>query len=191
MKKIYQIQIALKGSKPKIWRRVLVPSDLLLPDLHAIIQTSMGWTNSHMHQFFKDGKFYAPRMPDDDMWGEMQQVDYTNIRISAVLKREKAKVIYEYDFGDGWVHDVILEKTLPADEAIKYPVCVAGKLNCPPEDCGGIWGYYHMLDVLKDPGHKEYEETVEWLDRDFDPTEFDKEMVTNLLRTEGYGCYGF
>lgn len=112
IQKIFQIQIALKGFKPKIWRRIRIPSNLLLSDFHRIIQTTMGWTNSHLHQFINNRTFYTKRMPDDDLWDEMDNLDYKKIKISDLLKKEKEKIIYEYDFGDGWQHDIILEKCL-------------------------------------------------------------------------------
>ncbi len=188
-KKVYQIQIALKGFKPKIWRRLLIPSDLLLPDFHKIIQTSMGWTNSHLHQFIKNKTFYTERMPDDDLWNEMNNVDYKKMKISDLLKKEKEKIIYEYDFGDGWEHNIILEKILPLDDKITYPVCLKGKMNCPPEDCGGVWGYSEMLEILKQPDHEEYESYIEWLGGEFDPEYFDKDEVNELLREKDYGCF--
>lgn len=188
-KKVYQIQVALKGFKPKIWRRLLIPSDLLLSDFHKIIQTSIGWTNSHLHQFIKNRTFYTKRMPDDDLWNEMNNVDYKKIKISDLLKKEKEKIVYEYDFGDSWEHDVILEKILPLDDKINYPVCLKGKMNCPPEDCGGIYGYSEMLEILKQPDHEEYESYIEWLGGEFDPEYFDKDKVNELLRKKNYGCF--
>ena len=148
----------------------------------------MGWTNSHLHQFIKNGTFYTVRMTDDDTWGEMNNVDYKKIKISDLLKIEKEKITYEYDFGDGWEHDIILEKILPIDEKIKYPICVTGKMNCPPEDCGGIWGYSDMLEILKQPDHEEYESFIEWLGEEFDPEYFDKDEVNELLNEKDYGC---
>jgi len=186
--KIYQIQIALKRFKPKIWRRLLIPSDLLLSDFHKVIQTSMGWTNSHLHQFIKNRTFYTVKMQDDDLWDEMDNVDYKEIKISDLLKKEKDKIVYEYDFGDGWEHDIILEKILPPDNNTKHPICLTGKMNCPPEDCGGIWGYSDMLEILKDPDHEEYESYIEWLGEEFDPKYFDKDEVNELLREKDYGC---
>jgi len=186
--KIYQIQIALKRFKPKIWRRLLIPSDLLLSDFHKVIQTSMGWTNSHLHQFIKNRTFYTVKMQDDDLWDEMDNVDYKEMKISDLLKKEKDKIVYEYDFGDGWEHDIILEKILPPDNNTKHPICLTGKMNCPPEDCGGIWGYSDMLEILKDPDHEEYESYIEWLGEEFDPTYFDKDEVNELLREKDYGC---
>jgi len=187
---IYQIQIALKDFKPKIWRRLLIPADTLLSDLHKIIQTSMGWTNSHLHQFIKDRTYYTVKVKDDDTWDEMDNVDYKRMKISDLLKTEKQKIKYEYDFGDGWEHDVILEKILVRDEKIKYPICIAGKMSCPPEDCGGSWGYADMLEILKNPAHPEYKEFVDWLDEDFDPEYFDKEEVNESLKEKNFGCFG-
>lgn len=180
-KSIYQIKIALKGSDPLIWRRVLVPSDLLLSELHEVIQISMGWTNTHLHQFIKNRTFYAMRMQDDDLWDELDSVDYKNMIVSDLLTKEKEKIIYEYDFGDSWDHDIILEKILPLDNSLKHPVCVDGKMNCPPEDCGGVWGYAEMLEVLKNPNHEEYESYMEWLGEEFDPEYFDINEVNKML----------
>ena len=178
----YQIQISLTRFKPKIWRRLLIPSNLLLSDFHMIIQVSMGWENSHLHQFIKDRTFYTERIPGDDTWGKMNNVDYKKIKISDVLKKEKEKIIYEYDFGDGWVHDVLLEKILPGNEKMIFLICLEGKMACPPEDCGGVWGYSDMLEILKQPKHEEYDNIIEWLGEEFDPEHFDKEAVNNILK---------
>ncbi len=190
-KQIYQIQIALKGIKPKIWRRLLIPSDLMLSDFHYIIQTSMGWTNSHLHQFIKNRTFYSYKHIDDDMWDEMNNIDYIKkkIRISDLLKLEKDRITYEYDFGDGWIHEVILEKILPLDDQIKYPICLTGKMTCPPEDCGGILGYSNMLEILKQPKHKEFRSYKKWLGGDFDPNYFDKDELNEFLQEKKYGCF--
>ncbi|GAO27816.1 plasmid pRiA4b ORF-3 family protein [Geofilum rubicundum] len=179
MKKIFQIQIALKGVKPKIWRRVLVPSDVLLSDLHEIIQISMGWSNAHLHQFVKNDIYYGVSSGDD--WDDFEIEDYSKIKLSSFLKEEKDKFKYEYDFGDNWEHDIILEKILPIDDKTKYPVCLTGKMSCPPEDCGGVWGYSDMLEILKQPDHEEYESYIEWLGGEFDPKSFNKEVVNALF----------
>lgn len=183
-KSIYQIQIALNGTKPKIWRRILIPSDLLLTDFHNIIQVTMGWENAHLHQFIKNKIFYLVRFHDDDFWDEMNNIDYIKmkIRVSDLLKKENEKIIYEYDFGDGWEHELILEKILPVDKNIEYPVCLAGEMNCPPEDCGGIWGYANILEILAHPDHDEYEDVMEWLGGEFDPEYFNVEEKNELLK---------
>ena len=184
---IYQLKISIRNSKPLIWRRILVDAKVLLPDLHKIIQTTMGWGNSHLHQFIK-GKIYYSLIDEeneDDDFG--MQEDYTNIKLSDVLFQEKTKISYEYDFGDGWEHDILLEKI--SDEKISHPICIKGQLACPPEDCGGIWGYYNILEILKDPKHEEYESYKDWLSPDFDPEYFDLEEINEGLQEEDYGCY--
>ncbi len=170
---VYQIKISLIGSIPTIYRRVLVPSDILLPMLHTVIQAAMGWTNSHLHQFVKGREFYGE--PSDDPDFDIN--DYTEIPLSSFLKKAKDTFKYEYDFGDGWAHDIVLEKILPLTDDFKHPVCIEGKMSCPPEDCGGLRGYYGMLDILKQPNHEEYEEYIEWLGGDFNPEEFSVNYV--------------
>jgi len=187
-KSIYQIKIVLKGSKPKIWRRILVPSDLLLSDLHKIIQTTMGWTNSHLHQFIKDKTFYVQKSTEDDFWWNINYMDYAKIKISVLLKKEKDKIIYEYDFGDGWEHDIILEKIRNETANKNIPICLTGKNNCPPEDCGGIWGYYEMLESIKNPNNDKYNDYIDWLGYEFDPTYFNKDEINEMLKTEDFGC---
>ncbi|TSA31528.1 MAG: plasmid pRiA4b ORF-3 family protein [Porphyromonadaceae bacterium] len=167
-KQIYQIKIVLKNSKPTIWRRVLVKSDILLADFHDIMQNVMGWTNSHLHQFEKSRIYYAPK--EFELEGSK---DYRKVRLDTLLYQEKEKIQYEYDFGDSWTHEITLEKILPFSESAKLPVCTAGKRNCPPEDCGGVWGYAELLEVISDPGHPEYEEMIEWVGGKFDPEYFD------------------
>lgn len=186
--KIFQIQIVLKGSKPKIWRRILIPSELLLSDFHKIIQSSMGWTDSHLHQFVKNKTFYTLRMKNDDFWDEMNNVDYKNLKASDLLEFEKDKIVYEYDFGDSWEHDIILEKILPIENKILSPICTDGKMNCPPEDCGGVWGYANLVEILKNPDNEEYQSYMEWIGENFDPEYFNIDEVNGLLKKKNYGC---
>jgi hypothetical protein len=188
-KNTYQIKIVLKGSKPKIWRRILVPLNLLLSDFHKIIQTTMGWTNSHLHQFIKDNTFYVPKSPEDDLWEDIDNVEYSKIKISDLLTKEKDKLVYEYDFGDGWEHDIIVEKIENEITNKNIPICLTGKNNCPPENCGGIWGYSEMLEIIKNPKHEEYEDYIEWLDDEFDPKYFNKDEINEMLKTEDFGCF--
>jgi len=183
---IFQIKISLKNSKPNIWRRILVDRKTLLSDLHKIIQTTMGWENCHLHQFVKNNEFYS-EPSEDDM---MDSIDYRKLKIEDLLMDEKQKIVYEYDFGDGWEHDILLEKIIEKDPKLEYPICIKGKMCCPPEDCGGVWGYVGLLEVIKNPKHPEYEDMMEWLGDDFDPDVFDIDLVNELLLTEGYGCEG-
>ena len=184
---IYQIQIELLRSRPGIWRRLLVPSEMLLSDLHKVIQTTMGWTNSHLHQFIKDRTFYTERIPDDDLWDEMNNVDYKKMKISDLLLKENDTIVYEYDFGDGWEHEIVLERILSAEENTFYPVCIGGRKKCPPEDCGGIPGYINMLSILDQPDHEEYESYITWLGGKFDPENFNVEFVNTLLQRKKFG----
>jgi hypothetical protein len=188
-KKIYQIQIVLRDFKPKIWRRILVPSNLLLSDFNKIIQSAMGWTNSHLHQFEKNRTFYIEIYPDGELEERIDVVDYKKFKIESLLKIEKERIIYEYDFGDSWEHNIILEKILPFDSTMKSPVCISGKMHCPPEDCGGVGGYEDLLEILKHPEHEEYESTIEWLEDDFDPVYFDKNKANIRLSMPDFRCY--
>lgn len=156
---IFQFKITLLGIKPQIWRRIQVPSEYNFFELHCAIQSAMGWENYHLHQF-----------DTNDSAGEESKIaDY--------FSEKGISVKYEYDFGDGWEHKILLEKILPKDSAIKHPICTHGKRACPPEDCGGIWGYQHLLEILKDQSHPEYEERLEWLGDEFDPEKFDTSAV--------------
>ena len=184
-KKIFQLKITVKEFTPKIWRRIQVDSDTLLSDLHKIIQTSMGWTNSHLHQFIKNKRLYSLPSEDDD---EVGAIDSQGVKLSALLKKQKDRMVYEYDFGDGWIHDVMLEEILPADGAVKYPICLNGEMHCPPDDCGGTWGYADMLKILKDKTHEEYESYITWLGGSFDPHKFDLKTVNRKLKQKQYGC---
>ncbi len=184
-----QLKVTLKYIEPKIWRRLLVPSDMPVSDLHDCLQISMGWENSHMHHFFKvenrEKVFYAPE-PDeffggfDDGWGP-RKLKYTDLVVSDLLPAPKAKLNYEYDFGDAWLHEIVLEKHLPIPEGATAPCCVAGERACPPEDIGGIPGYYHMLETLKTGKKSEKKVLLEWLGGDYDPAAFDLDAVNQVL----------
>jgi len=172
--KIYQLKVSLKGSKPPIWRRILVPSEMKLVDLHHTIQAAMGWHNCHLHQF-KHGRTCFQPDPDPEFmgfWG-FDDVDSAGVRIGDLLQSEKDKIGYEYDFGDSWEHVVLLEKILEPEDGQAYPVCIKGKRACPPENCGGLWGYYNLLEILENPKDEEYEGMLEWVGGKIDPEAFD------------------
>ena len=175
---IYQLKITLRDSSPPIWRRVLVPGEFNLYKLHWIVQLSMGWTNSHLHQFIINGQYYGIPHPDD--WVEM--IDERRVTLSRIAPREKSKFEYEYDFGDSWAHEILVEKILPPEAGTAYPCCVKGKGACPPEDVGGVWGYAEFLEAISDPKHPQHEDLREWVGGDFDPTAFDLEEVNRALR---------
>ncbi|HOU84561.1 MAG TPA: plasmid pRiA4b ORF-3 family protein [Spirochaetota bacterium] len=183
---VYQLKITLQETKPEIWRRFLVDSSIKLPDLSKVIQTVMGWTNSHLHQFVKDRKIYSE--PDEQSYRE--SVDYRKIRLNQFMTEEKQSVIYDYDFGDGWSHKIVLEKII-SDKIQNYPECIGGKRACPPEDCGGPFGYGNLIEILSDPDNEEYDSMMDWLEGDYDPEFFDMEEVNEMLKEKDFGCVEF
>jgi hypothetical protein len=183
---IYQIKITLQGSNPPIWRRIQVRGDTPLDKLHHIIQVVMGWTNSHMHQFIVGEAYFGP---PDPYYDDLAVSDETRFKLSRIARDEGAVFIYEYDFGDSWAHELLVEKMVPPGEA-KYPVCLAGERACPPEDVGGVWGYEGFLEAIRDPDHPEHESYLEWIGGEFDPEAFDPKGVNAVLRRIGRGRYG-
>lgn len=179
--RVLQLKITLAGSKPPIWRRVRVSESMCLRDLHTTIQITMGWHDEHLHEFEFNGASLGDL--EEDEVGGAQGDRGTTLR-DLQLARPKTKFRYIYDFGDGWIHDVVVEAVEPADPNEDYPVCIGGKLACPPEDCGGIGGYYNLLEAVSDPSHPDHADLSEWLGPDFDPTAFDLEAVNNALRRE-------
>lgn len=174
---IYQLEITLQHIKPPVWRRVQVAGKTRLDALHDIIQDVMGWEDCHLHQFSIGNRRYG--IPDPDFPSDIRPEHTVTLEQAT---KEGDTLIYEYDFGDSWLHKIKVEKILPAEKGKRYPVCLAGKRACPPEDCGGTWGYQHMLEVLNDPGDEEHAEIVEWLGENFDPEAFDLDEINKALR---------
>ena len=160
-KLIYQLKITLLNVKPLIWRRFQVESETTLSNLHEILQVVMGWDNYHLHSF---------------SCGEDE-----NIKLSEILTVENLEFLYTYDFGDNWEHKGLVEKILAPDPNVLYPLCLAGKRACPPEDCGGCWGYSDLLKILKKPSHPEYKERKEWVVKRFNSEDFNLENVNKNL----------
>lgn len=181
LRSIYQLKVTLNGSKPPIWRRILVPSNINLASFHVVLQIVMGWSDSHLHQFISGSTMYG--IPDDESGGDFGfEINNENeYNLSQLLRKEKDSLIYEYDFGDGWEHKIILEKVLPHDTSLDVPRCIKGKRACPPEDCGGIWGYQDLIEMINDTSHPEHEEMLEWLGGDFDPEYFDVNETNAIL----------
>jgi hypothetical protein len=177
---ILQFKIQLKHVKPSIYRVFQVQDSINFLQMHEILQTVMGWQNCHLFQFYKDrrGETISIPYPDDD-WEE--SLDARKIKIKNYFPVAKSTITYEYDFGDGWEHIVTLEKILDADKNTRYPVCIKGKRNCPPEDCGGPWGYENLLNILADKNHPEHNEFKDWVEDDFDPEAFDIVTVNEEL----------
>ena len=170
-----QLTVSLRHIKPRIWRRLLVPASLTLRELHAVIQAAMGWDDYHLHLFEIAGVLYGDVEEIDD--GPIGNEEAFTIGQAA----EKASTFrYEYDFGDGWEHDIRVDKVLPS-LGIGTPQLTGGSRACPPEDCGGPWGYQELLDVLADPSHPEHQERLEWAGGEFDPEAFDIEATNANL----------
>lgn len=177
---IYQVKITLKHSKPPIWRRLLISSETTLAQLHNIIQEAMGWYNSHLHMFRIHNQNYS--IPyDEDHLLELDARDSRRVKLSKLITAEGEKFAYEYDFGDFWEHDILIEKILPPDPKQKLPVCIKGKRACPLEDVGGVWGYDTFLEAIADPQHPEHEMYTEWIDGEFDPEAFDLDAINRAL----------
>lgn len=171
---ILQLTVELKDIQPKIWRTVHVNSDIKLNQLHHVIQESMGWTNSHLYVFKIDIIEYS--LPK-------YKADF--IRFASSLKYrledfDESTFDYIYDFGDDWNHTIIIEKRI-GDEKLIHPICIGGERKCPPEDVGGLPGYYNFLEAIEDEFHPEHYEYLEWCGGKFDPNEFDIDQVNRRL----------
>ncbi|MFQ5770684.1 MAG: plasmid pRiA4b ORF-3 family protein [bacterium] len=176
---VYQFKISLKGVRPPIWREIQVPETYTFWDFHVAIQDAMGWQDYHLHEFellkpSTDSKVNIG-IPDED-FGRKVFPGWTQ-KIADYFSSENRAASYLYDFGDDWGHQIELQKIIPKKRGVSYPVCSNGKRACPPEDCGGIWGYEDLLEIIKDPTHEEYEEMMEWLGGEFDPEHFEAKKV--------------
>ncbi len=178
---LFQFKITLLDIKPAIWRRILVP-DCSLDVLHLYIQAAFGWENYHLHQFEIEGVRYGPPEPAD-MNLELEMEDETKVVLSDLLPKSKKKTrwVYEYDFGDGWRHEIVFEGHPTPEQGQKYPRCVEGGRACPPEDVGGPWGYVDYLAALADPEHEQHDELLAWRGP-FDPEAFDPKKATAAMR---------
>ena len=175
--RVYQIKITLVGGQPPIWRRLVLAEDTTLGTLHEIIQRAMGWHNRHMHLFHVNGRLYG--IPRIELYQTVE--DESKVSLGGLALREKKKYRYEYDFGDDWRHEILVEKIVPADPQVRYPTCVKGKRACPPEDCGGIWGYAALLETLADPTAPDHKELRGWVGGKFDPEAFDLPAINARL----------
>jgi hypothetical protein len=172
-----QIKVTLDGIRPSIWRRLVVHGDATLAQLHTVLQVAMGWEDGHLHCFRIDDVRYGPA---DDGDFDLGEIDESTVWVADVLSTSRPGT-YEYDFGDSWEHRLLVEKTDVAMAPDTVAICTAGKRSCPPEDCGGVWGYANLLGALGDPTHEDHDELVEWLGGDFDPEVFDRAVVNAVL----------
>ena len=181
-----QLHVTLIYSQPSIWRRIVVPTEISLGSLHAILQIAFDWTNSHLHQFRlsdQSANYSNPVFQLDEMGAPTS--DEFGISVGQLLASPGQKLIYTYDFGDGWDHEIVLEKILTAEQAVRVPQCLDGDKAGPPDDCGGVGGYADLLDILQHPKHPEHQEMVSWLvgikSEFFDPDVFEMHYANHWL----------
>jgi len=177
--RVYQLMITLKDIKPPVWRRIVVPETFTFWDLHVAIQDVMGWSDCHLHQF----KMIEPvTKAIVDIGIPDEEDDYYEIlpgwkqKIADYFSTDNKTADYIYDFGDNWKHAVLLEHILPRNNGVVYPVCLEGQRACPPEDCGGVWGYEKFLEIIMDPDDERYGEMLAWAG-DFEPEYFNASDV--------------
>ena len=177
-KTVVRLRIALMEHTPTIWRRLLVPGEIKLAKVHDIFQAAMaGWLDYHLHCFEIDGQRYGTPDPN---W-ELDDIDEQGVVFTDAVK-ERTRFVYEYDFGDSWRHEVVVESIEPVPLVLKFAVCLDGQRACPPEDCGGVHGYAQLLEAIADPDHEEFDDYVGWVGGYFDPEAFDLAAVNAALQ---------
>lgn len=182
-----RVKVSLLRSEPLIWRRIEVPADIRLDKLHEVLQRTMGWYDSHLHQFYKrsglrrDIEFFGLPDPDHDFDGP-PTIDERTVRLNELIGVREGKLIYEYDFGDSWEHELVIERVLAPDQVPTHPRGVDGARACPPEDVGGVPGYRVFLEAIADAKHPQHKELLKWVGGSFDPLAFDPDQVSARLR---------
>jgi hypothetical protein len=180
---VFGLKVILMGVQPAVWRRVRMPGDIKLHEVHELLQVLMGWRNAHLHRFVIKGEEYAPKWSE---YGMAKVRDERRTTLERAVKLAGESFGYDYDFGDGWHHDITIEETLPWVKGSWIPVCREGAGACPPEDCGGPIGYQQLLECVSDPNHERYEERNDWLNAGrrikFDSDRFDLEWTDQALR---------
>ena len=175
--RVLRIKVTLNGIKPPIWRRLLVKANTTLADLHMILQVTMGWSDSHLHEFEWNGELYGESEPE---WDQYRRNEHKT-KLGNLLTEPGDRLTYHYDFGDSWKHNVVLEAVLKAERGQQYPWIEKGKRACPLEDSGGPWGYQEKLEILRNPKHPEYSDIRDWVPEDFDPDSFDLDESNDIL----------
>ena len=175
----YQLKVTLLDVKPPVWRRLLVPGTISLDRLHTVIQKAMEWTDAHLHEFVIQGRRYGPPDPEEPD---------ARIRPESLMSLRQATPVqglrfeYLYDFGDNWTHEVQVESIQVPEKELRHAVCLAGERRCPPEDCGGPAGCAEFLEAIRDPGHPQHREMLDWIGGAFDPDAFDLNAINRKLR---------
>jgi len=175
--RLYLLEIQLVDIEPAIWRRFVVPASITLDRLHDVIQIVMGWTDSLLHEFTIGKKRYTeyPESKEDGL-------ECGRYRLGDLVKQKGRTFLYLYDFGDGWEHELLVEKILTSESGAAYPRCLTGKRACPPEDVGGVWGYADFLEAVRNPSHPEHKNMLTWAGGNFDPAAFDLAAVNLMLQ---------
>lgn len=181
-RQVYQIKVALLETEPSIWRRFLVPSSVTLHRLHLILQDVMGWSNYHLYRFQIEREEYGEPHPDNE-FNELNFKNSRRTKLGQVVTKKGDVFRYEYDFGDSWEHMLLVEDILEYQPDVRYPVCLTGERACPPEDCGGPYGYADLLETIADPSHEDYEDMMTWLGGHFEPDSFDIEIANLKLKS--------
>ena len=174
---VFRLRIQLRDVKPVVWRMVLVPGSIRMAKFSAILLAAMGWNNSHLHAFLI-GDERIGMCFDDYPEGE---IDEKGVTVLQAL-REERNFVFEYDFGDSWEHDVVIEDLTWSSFGLKFGVCLDGENACPPDNVGGAWGYTEFLKAVADPEHEEHDRMIEWAAGPFDPTKFDVANANALMQ---------
>jgi hypothetical protein len=180
-KTVVQLRVALLDVTPTVWRRVLVPGEVTLSKLHVIIQAVMGWEDYHLHAFEIGDERYGVSDPEED---DEDVIDEATVLLSDVAS-DQTSFLYEYDFGDFWRHEVVVESVAPVPMLLKFAVCVDGERACPPEDCGGSRGYRDLLAGIAGPDEEMPAGCVDWAGHPFDPEAFDLSVINVALQRLG------
>lgn len=184
--KCFTLHITLENISPEVWRQVQVPSTITLAKLHTVIQTAMGWEDAHLHHFIKGKDYYLSsyEIKQSMMFNTVHEIDYTHVTLEQLLTRKGSKIKYEYDFGDSWMHEIKLEMQRPYEKGERPAVVLRNGANaCPPEDCGGCFGYKSLQEAMKHPRSKAYREYIDWLGEPFQPELFDRHRVIKAFRS--------
>ena len=186
----FDLRVNLQYIQPEIWRRIRVSNDVRMDRLHHILQAAFGWTNSHLHQFVVSGPPGQPARHIGDVAGAEQggfaedlpkTDDERACEIAEFLTKPGDRLVYEYDFGDSWHHDVVLAAVTPQTARLTVALCLDGARSCPPEDCGGPPGYEEYVAAIRDPKHPEHDAMINWNGPGFDPEKFDLAKTNRAL----------
>jgi len=178
--RIYQIKVGLLEVSPLVWRRFLIPSRVSLHRLHLVLQDVIGWQNYHLYRFQIGSNEYG--VPDlDKDFSESDFKDSKRAKLGKLVKGKNEIFIYQYDFGDGWEHQLLIEDIFIRDLEKQYPICLEGENSGPPEDSGGPHGYAEMMEITRNPTHPEYQDVKIWLGKGFNPRKFDLKSVNKRL----------